>query len=72
LNRAFFFADEPSPKQYGVVPVRAPILVGGFIAADLLFAFSAPESSISHAGHLGGALYGLLYALYLRRRFGRR
>lgn len=57
---------------YGVVPVRAPILVGGFIAADLLFAFSAPESSISHAGHLGGALYGLLYALYLRRRFGRR
>jgi membrane associated rhomboid family serine protease len=52
--------------------VRAPILVGGFIATDLLLAFSAPESSISHSGHLGGALYGLLYALYLRRRFGRR
>jgi membrane associated rhomboid family serine protease len=58
--------------QYGVVPMRAPVLVGLFIMSDLYFSLTSPESGTSHAGHLGGALCGALYALFLFSRRGRR
>jgi membrane associated rhomboid family serine protease len=58
----------PTNKQFGVLRLRAPIAVGTLIAADLLLALLVPQSGISHAGHLGGAPCGLLYALSLPRR----
>jgi len=52
---------------WGVLPMRAPIMVAGFIAYDAYCAWTSPESATSHSGHLGGALYGLLYAYMIRR-----
>jgi membrane associated rhomboid family serine protease len=56
-----------NPQQLRVPLHRAPVVAGVFVATDLVLALSAPQSGISHAAHLGGALTGLLYALCLRR-----
>lgn len=63
-----FFPPPHTIKQFGVLSLQAPIAAGTLIAADLLWALYVPESGTSHAGHLGGALCGILYALALPRR----
>jgi len=50
---------------YGILPVPAWAAVGGFIAWDI---FSVNRNTgVAHAGHLGGAIYGLAYLMTLKR-----
>lgn len=54
------------------VPVPAGIAVAGYVLLDLAGAVSG-GSSIAHAAHLGGALYGYLYYRFaIRPRLRRR
>lgn len=46
---------------FGLIPVKASILVLILGAVELLSLFSESNSSISHIAHLGGLLTGLLY-----------
>jgi membrane associated rhomboid family serine protease len=57
----------------GVVPVSQRTLIGVFVLIDLVGLAPSRSSPVAHAAHLGGALYGWLYARrhamsYLRER----
>lgn len=60
----------PSRVLYirGFLPAPAPVAVGGYLLLDVI-GLSDPGSGIAHGAHLGGALWGLLYGLYLRIRY---
>lgn len=53
------------PNQYiylwFLVPIRAKYLVAGLAGLELLYLFSAPESGIARAAHVGGMLAGYVY-----------
>ena len=52
-----------------VLPVPNPLFAAGFVAGSLYFAlFYEGRSQYAHAGHLGGALTGIAYALWRRAR----
>jgi membrane associated rhomboid family serine protease len=46
---------------YGIVPVPLALLVGGYFAIDTFY-LDDKTSNIGHAGHIGGATFGFLYA----------
>lgn len=55
------------------IPMTLRTAVGLFVVMDVLGVFSPLPDRVAHAAHLGGALYGLLYARfragnYLRQR----
>jgi len=50
---------------YGIIPIPAWVLVATYFAQDVLGAVSQPYSRISHVGHVGGALAGVI--LYMTR-----
>ncbi len=60
----------PSRRLFvmGAIPAPAPIAVAGYVLLDLI-GLAGKSDGIAHGAHLGGALYGLLYGLYLRRRY---
>jgi rhomboid-like protein len=51
----------------GLVPASAPIVVIGYTLIDLLGVVSRFSDGVAHAAHLGGAAYGFVYWLILRR-----
>jgi len=53
---------------YFVIPVPALLLVAGIVGWDLYSAISASPGEVAHAGHLGGALFGFLFYMYIRKR----
>lgn len=46
---------------WGIVPVPAVILFGGYFLYDLYHSFNKRSTGTSHSGHVGGALFGLAY-----------
>ena len=66
LAYAVFF---PNSVLYlwGILPIRAPVMVLGFTALELIFAFTARNSNIAHLTHLAGFGVGWVYFLV---RFG--
>jgi len=52
---------------WGIIPLRAPVMVLGFTALELFFSISGRQSNVAHLTHLAGFGFGWLYFLI---RFG--
>ena len=60
----------PSRRLFimGAIPAPAPLAVAGYVLLDLI-GLAGKGDGVAHGAHLGGALYGLVYGLYLRGRY---
>ena len=52
---------------WGIIPLRAPVMVLGFTALELFFSISGRQSNVAHLTHLAGFAFGWIYFLI---RFG--
>jgi membrane associated rhomboid family serine protease len=52
---------------WGIIPLRAPVMVLGFTALSLFFSFTGMQGNVAHLTHLSGFAVGWLYFLV---RFG--
>lgn len=66
LAYAIFFPDSII-YIWGILPVRAPIMVLGFTALEIFFALSGGRGNVAHLTHLAGFAFGWLYFVI---RFG--
>jgi membrane associated rhomboid family serine protease len=66
LAYAVFFPDSII-YIWGILPLRAPIMVLGFTALELFFALSGGRGNVAHLTHLAGFAMGWVYFLI---RFG--
>jgi membrane associated rhomboid family serine protease len=62
LAYAIFF---PNAVLYiwGILPLRAPVMVLGFTALELFFQFTGFQRNVAHFTHLAGFAFGWLYFL---------
>jgi membrane associated rhomboid family serine protease len=66
LAYAVFFPDSII-YIWGILPLRAPVMVLGFTALELFFSISGRQSNVAHLTHLAGFAFGWIYFLI---RFG--
>jgi membrane associated rhomboid family serine protease len=66
LAYATFFPDSVI-YLWGILPLKAPIMVLGFTALELFSSVTGFRSGVSHLTHLGGFAFGWIYFLI---RFG--
>jgi membrane associated rhomboid family serine protease len=66
LAFAIFFPDSII-YLWGILPLRAPVMVLGFTALELLFSITGTNSGVAHLTHLAGFGFGWLYFM---ARFG--
>jgi membrane associated rhomboid family serine protease len=66
LAFAAFFPDS-IVYLWGILPLRAPVMVLGFTALELFLMFTGLRANVAHATHLAGFAFGWLYFLV---RFG--
>ena len=66
LAFAAFFPDS-IVYIWGILPLRAPVMVLEFTALELFFMFSGRSGNVAHATHLAGFAFGWIYFLV---RFG--
>jgi membrane associated rhomboid family serine protease len=52
-----------------VLPIKAKYLVVLYGGIELFLMISAPGSQVSHIGHLGGLLFGLLFFILFKREY---
>jgi membrane associated rhomboid family serine protease len=52
---------------WGIIPMRAPIMVLGFTALELVFALGGGRGNVAHLTHLAGFAFGWFYFIV---RFG--
>ena len=52
---------------WGIIPLRAPVMVLGFTALELFFSLTGGRGNVAHLTHLAGFGFGWLYFLV---RFG--
>jgi membrane associated rhomboid family serine protease len=52
---------------WGILPLRAPVMVLGFTALELVFIFTNTGGNVAHSTHLAGFAFGWLYFMV---RFG--
>ena len=62
LAFAVFFPDAII-YIWGIIPIRAPVMVLGFTALELFFSVSGVQSGVAHFTHLSGFAVGWLYFL---------
>jgi membrane associated rhomboid family serine protease len=53
---------------WGILPLRAPVMVLGFTALEVVFSIAGFQGGVAHLTHLAGFGFGWLYFLI---RFGR-
>jgi len=66
LAYAIFFPDSIL-YIWGILPLRAPVMVLGFTALELFFSITGRNSGVAHLTHLAGFAIGWLY---FQIRFG--
>ena len=66
LAYATFFPDAII-YIWGILPLRAPVMVLGFTALELFFSFSGQSSGVAHLTHLAGFGFAWIYCIV---RFG--
>jgi membrane associated rhomboid family serine protease len=66
LAYAVFFPDSMI-YLWGILPLRAPVMVLGFTALELVFSVTGFNNSVAHFTHLAGFAFAWLYFLV---RFG--
>jgi membrane associated rhomboid family serine protease len=52
---------------WGILPLRAPVMVLGFTALELIFSLTGGRGNVAHLTHLAGFAFGWLYFII---RFG--
>ena len=52
---------------WGILPLRAPVMVLGFTALELIFSITGTRSNVAHLTHLAGFAFGWFYFML---RFG--
>ena len=52
---------------WGIIPLRAPVMVLGFTALELILSLTEANSNVAHLTHLAGFAFGWIYFLI---RFG--
>jgi membrane associated rhomboid family serine protease len=62
LAYAVFFPDSII-YLWGILPLRAPVMVLGFTALELFFSITRQNSGVAHFTHLAGFGFGWLYFL---------
>ena len=62
LAFAVFFPDAVM-LIWGIIPVRAPVLVLGYTALELFFSVTGRQGNVAHLTHLSGFAVGWLYFL---------
>ena len=62
LAFAAFFPDSII-YIWGILPLRAPVMVLGFTAVELILALTGSGGNVAHATHLAGFGFGWLYFL---------
>ncbi|MDR2964408.1 MAG: rhomboid family intramembrane serine protease [Treponema sp.] len=62
LAYAVFFPDSII-YIWGILPLRAPVMVLGFTALELFFTFTGGRGNTAHITHLAGFLFGWIYFL---------
>ena len=62
LAYAVFFPDSII-YIWGILPLRAPVMVLGFTALELFFSVSGGRGNVAHLTHLAGFGFGWLYFL---------
>jgi membrane associated rhomboid family serine protease len=60
LAYAVFFPDSII-YIWGILPLRAPVMVLGFTALELFFSVTGLNSGVAHFTHLAGFAFGWLY-----------
>ena len=60
LAYAAFFPDS-IVYLWGILPLRAPIMVLGFTSLELVFMFTRAGGNVAHTTHLAGFAFGWLY-----------
>jgi membrane associated rhomboid family serine protease len=60
LAYAVFFPDSVL-YLWGIIPLRAPIMVLGFTALELFFSITGFKSGVAHTTHLAGFAFAWLY-----------
>ena len=60
LAYAAFFPDS-IVYIWGILPLRAPVMVLGFTSLELFFTFTRSGGSVAHVTHLAGFVFGWLY-----------
>jgi membrane associated rhomboid family serine protease len=48
---------------WGILPLRAPVMVLGYTALELFFSFTGMQRGVAHLTHLSGFAFGWLYFL---------
>ena len=66
LAFAAFFPDSII-YLWGILPLRAPVMVLGFTVVELIFMLTGAGSNVAHVTHLAGFAFGWIYFLV---RFG--
>jgi membrane associated rhomboid family serine protease len=66
LAYAVFFPDSII-YIWGIIPLRAPVMVLGFTALEIIFSVTGRRSGVAHFTHLAGFAMGWLYFMI---RFG--
>ena len=67
LAFGMLFPNTPLYIMFIPVPIKAKWLVIGYGAIELYLAVTQPGSSIAHAAHLGGMLFGYILIKYWRK-----
>lgn len=49
-------------------PIKAKFLIGGYLAYEIYKSFSIQTDNIAHLAHVGGAIVGILFVLYWRKK----
>lgn len=52
---------------WGILPLRAPVMVLGFTALELIFSITGRDTGVAHLTHLAGFAFGWIYFMI---RFG--
>lgn len=66
---SFFYFISPFPQHYGIIYLPGWVIFPMILISDLANFFSLPDglgAHVAHTAHLGGAAFGILFALILR------
>ena len=67
IGLAYFYPDLEMYLMFIPFPVKAKYLAIFFVGMDLAFGLTGYQPGVAHFAHLGGALVGLLVAIYWTR-----
>ncbi|MCO5258830.1 MAG: rhomboid family intramembrane serine protease [Crocinitomicaceae bacterium] len=66
---AVLFPNTELMLLFPPIPIKAKFLIGGYLAYEIYMSFiSTRIDNIAHLAHVGGALVGIIFVLYWRKK----